>query len=205
MAQQQILDIMAELTRQQGQQQTVAGQLATALERLAVAQENNNILTSQGQGRAEALMERSAQANEAAAQVAKEDYEQRMRRGDKSGKGPTMFVHEKDWAGWSFQMEVHFGTMSRNAERFMKEARDSGATEIDTAWVTSRGDECQRLSNSLFHGIANLVQPSTEQMSILKNAARGNGLDVWRRFCHRYEPVNPQSNATMLKKLLATR
>ena len=41
-----------------------------------------------------------------------------------------------------------------------------------------------------------------EALTIVRNSAKGHGLDAWRRLCKEYEPTNDQANLRLLKKVL---
>ena len=70
------------------------------------------------------------------AMTAQEDLKTKNRR--TGGKGPQTFSgSENDRLGWSFQVEIFYGTRSSNAERVLREAGEAAGTSIDQRWVDS--------------------------------------------------------------------
>ena len=113
----------------------------------------------------------------------------------------------REWPSWSFMFLTWFCSQFFVGERAMEWAKGEPNTiGLEEVTVKAREDgwnDLVRLNSQLQVALVSLCRD--EALLIIRNSAKGSGLDAWRRLAREYEPNTEQSNLRLLKRVLQPR
>ena len=97
-----------------------------------------------------------------------------------------------------------FSSQLTHGEQALEWARDQtdsiGASEVAQTTTDKSWDDLSRIDAQLQVALVSLCRD--EALTIVRNSAKGHGLDAWRRMCKEYEPTTDQANLRLLKRVL---
>ena len=110
----------------------------------------------------------------------------------------------REWPSWSYMFITWFSSQFTHGEQALEWARDHsdpiGTPEITQATSEKSWDDLSRINAQLQVALVSLCRD--EALTIVRNSAKGHGLDAWRRMCKEYEPTTDQANLRLLKRVL---
>ena len=127
---------------------------------------------------------------------------------DTKGLGkPIPFTGQvSDWESWHFKFVTWMGSQFGEAEEILEWASTQedtiGQGALDSLELDHPRTRVFKFNGQLYGVLVSLFEMNSEPMELVRNSARGMGLDAWRRLCGKYDPSNPQTNLVLLKRVL---
>ena len=110
----------------------------------------------------------------------------------------------REWLEWSFMFQTWFCSQFPLGEQALEWAKHEPNTLGMTEIAAKQSQECwhdlARLSARLHVALVSLCRD--EALLIIRNSAKGSGVDGWRRLVREYEPNAEQSNLRLLQRVL---
>ena len=188
---QQFAAIMQQLQQSNQQMQTLIGQQAQQTQRMR--EDTQQQLAAQREALNQALRGR---ANAGIVDVTKVGKPEILNGTKESISGR--------WRDWSFQFTTWFASQFPEGESMLEWAKESHATIDDTVLreeaTRRRWEHADHVNRQLHVALVSLCRD--EAMTIVRNGLKGQGLDAWRKLTKEYDPVTPQANLRLLKRIL---
>ena len=113
------------------------------------------------------------------------------------GKGLKEFDgDERKWPVWSFTFENYCGAISADMLNVMEQSKATTEPIPLTDIPETKRQHCANLAYIL----TNLVQG--EMKKVFRKIERGNGCEMWRRMCARYEPKDKNTRLGLLNAIM---
>jgi hypothetical protein len=101
-----------------------------------------------------------------------------------------------------------FSSQFAHGEVALEWAKGFGPSTIDPTVIQQKASDdewhdLERINAQLQVALVSLCRD--EALTVVRNSAKGQGLDAWRRLCREYEPTTDQANLRLLKKVLQPR
>ena len=111
----------------------------------------------------------------------------------------------KSWPTWSYTFVTWFSSQFVNGEAALEWARDLDSHPILARDVVEQATavnwtDLGKINAQLQVALVSLCKD--EALTIVRNSAKGQGLDAWRRLCREYEPTNDAANLRLLRRIL---
>ena len=111
-----------------------------------------------------------------------------------------------DWESWHFKFVIWMGSQFGEAGEILEWASTQedtiGQEVLDGLELDHPRTKVFEFNAQLYGVLVSLFEMNSEPMELVRNSARGMGLDAWRRLCGKYDPSNPQTNLILLKRVL---
>lgn len=106
---------------------------------------------------------------------------------------------KRQWPDWAYVFKSWF-SVSEHAEKALVWARQQDETTISEDDVKSVGiKDIDKIDRQLHSALVALCRD--DSLKTIKNATNQSGLEAWRRLTRAYDPLDPQTNWSMLQSL----
>ena len=118
------------------------------------------------------------------------------------GKPKVFTSAGNDWHDWSFKYVNFASSVWPEVKELTTWAREQGVNKILEYDLVPgiEADTVREISTQMYTSIAQLVEG--EALVIVKNVDENNGVEVWRKLCHRFDPQTAGRRRSAMSRIL---